>query len=293
MSFLSLGSITLGQALLGSAFISGISSLVGGFVQGAAIKEAAKLNAAATSEGNRLIGQSIEANIQAQLRAEAQAAPFIEAGKQAIGGIQESLENIQSQSATAPEFNLQDIDATDAYKFRQEELERALARGDAARGLVKSGASLEALARGTNALTADEVDRSLARQTQVFQNQLQSFQAGQQNLQSVLASQLEPFRIGANVAVNQGSQAANFSAQRGTLTQSQATGMQRIGDIQAQGRTGSTGAALQGVGQSLDAIGNIIPNLAGAKLISSQLALDQKKFGGDIPDLKLEDLGFK
>lgn len=279
-----------GLTALGAAFISGAFSLAGSLAQASAIKQAASLSTEVQREGIRVEEQALQRSFEQQQLATQQLQPFVEFGRAQLPALSEALQSRLQSAAEeqsiagigppleAPTFNPADPTQTPEFDFRLEQVKRVLERGQAARGQFLGGAALEALANATNALTADELDRSLQRQSTVFQNQLASFEANVAARNQALAEQSTQFNqlaglanIGLEAGRIQGQIAAGFGNTQARLSSNISQGLTNIGNTLGQGIAGAgqiRGQSLADIGTSL---GNLPTTLAGSRLLESEL----------------------
>jgi hypothetical protein len=152
-------------------------------------------------------------------------APWLSAGTSALGQLQSGMPELTRR------FSMADFEVDPGYFFRQSEGEKALARSAAARGMLTSPASLQALLRYNQDLASGE-----------FGNAFNRFNLGQTN---------EYNRLAGLAGTGQ-----TATAQLGQLGQQNANSIGNFltsaGAAQAAGTVGAANAITGGIGQGLN-----------------------------------------
>lgn len=175
------------------AIIGGVASIGGALISGSASKSAAKTQAAAADRAAELQNQQFQQSRE-------DAAPWREAGGQAIGSLSAMLK---------PGY---DHTTSPGYQFRMDEGMRAINGNNAAAGLVKSGGALKDLTRFAQGLAADDFTGQF--------NRTASVAAGGQQVNSGLASlgQLAAGNAGNAMMQGANARASGYVGQANAMT---------------------------------------------------------------------------
>lgn len=201
------------EALLGTG-----AGIVSGAFSADAAKKAARIQADAANRAADMQMQQFQ-----QTREDF--APWRVAGGTSLAQLQEAMPELIRRFGTA------DFQADPSYAFRQSEGEKALSRAAAARGMLTSPASLQALLRYNQELASDE-----------FNNAFNRFNLGQTNEYNRLAG-----------LAGTGQTAVSQLGQLGQQSTSNLTNLLTSGAAaRAAGVVGGANAITGGIGQGLN-----------------------------------------
>lgn len=122
--------------LLGTGIAAG-SQLLGGVLQNNANKDALEAQAKAQAESNALLKYMYDTQRSDQ-------APWMEAGKAALGNLTNLLNSGELTSKFAGKFDPSQVQMDPGYQFGMDQGQKAIANSAAARGMGLSGATLKA-----------------------------------------------------------------------------------------------------------------------------------------------------
>lgn len=211
------------------AAVGGLASLGGGLL---------KSGAASSASGAQAQAAMMAAMLQMQMFQQTQAneAPFISAGKDAIGAVQAMTgTNPGGNPLTAPLTSrfmptMEQLAATPGYQFTLDQGLKATQNSFAAKGLGTSGPALRGAADYASGLAS-----------QTYQQQFGNYWAQNRDIYNMLAGQGQ---LGANVAVGQGNQGIQVGANVGSNLISG-------GNAQANGILGSANALTGGINNAI------------------------------------------
>ena len=212
-------------AILGSAAIGAVGSIMGGKAQANAAQSAADAQTQASQNSLALQKQMYDKNIELQT-------PWMDAGLKA-------LQNYANNPAF--NFSYNDFTADPSYKFQHEQGVNALDMSAAARGKLLSGAQDKAVQQFGQNLANQEYSNAYNRALQTYntnaQNQLNLAGMGQSATNALSGAGSNYASQAANTYQNQGNALANAYTQ--------------AGQAQANMYSGIAQSANQGVGNNL------------------------------------------
>ena len=251
----------------GTALAIGLGTSAAAGVAGSAISSSAAGNAAnaqvsASEQAQQLQAQEAQNSLdfQKQVYSDTQAnqAPWLAAGKEALGNLSSTYGNggpTWNQTFTAPTAATEQNDP--GYQFRLSQGEEAMTNSAAAQGIGLSGGTAKALGDYAQNYASNEYGNVYNRSFNQYLQNYNQFQQNNTNTYNREAGIAGVGQVAGQTLANEGQQAANTTANIDLTTGAQqGQDLNNIGAARGSGYVGSANAWNSGLGTATGALSN-------------------------------------